>query len=374
MYTFILILCFTGSYLLFTNGRKSESGNLFLAILYLLMGIQTFSHINIIKDVKIQIAAIFFLNTASLSFLIGPCFYFYVIRLILPNFKLSKKHLVHLIPFLIFFIDTFPYIISPFSTKIELVQSIQMNPIEILDIPLLIGNSSLFYFSRPIILIFYLYMTSIFFQENKSTLKNQYGPFQADILKRWVQIMIICSSVIYLSNLIFIIHNYFTRDINGFSFMTQIAACCLLLMCIQLFINPYVMYGFTQVKYFSSESLIAKLYFVGEKNDYSQEWINNLCERFNQLDRNKSYLKAGYTIQALQEELKIPNKSIRYYLNNIARLSFTDWKNNKRIEYAIQLMNEGYLQKYTREHLAKECGFLSRSNFNQAIKKFKEKK
>jgi AraC-like DNA-binding protein len=154
--------------------------------------------------------------------------------------------------------------------------------------------------------------------------------------------------------------------------MTQIAACSLLLMCIQLFINPYVMYGFTQVKYFSSESFLAKLYFVGEKNDYSQEWINNLSKRFNQLDINKSYLKAGYSIKALQEELKIPNKSVRYYFNHIAGLSFTDWKNNKRIEYAIQLIKEGYLQKYTREHLAKECGFLSRSNFNQAIKKFKE--
>jgi len=372
MYTFILILCFTGSYLLFTNGRKSEAGNLFLAILYLLMGIQTFSHINIIKDVKIQIAAIFFLNTASLSFLIGPCFYFYVIRLIIPNFRLSKKHLVHLIPFLIFFIDTFPYIISPFSNKIELVQSIQINPIEILDIPLFVGHSSLFYFSRPVILIYYLYKTFCFFQANKSKLKNQYGPFQADILKRWVQIILIFSSIIYLSNLINITYNYFTRNFNGISFMTQIDACSLLLMCIQLFINPYVMYGFTQVKYFSSESFLAKLYFVGEKNDYSQEWINNLSKRFNQLDINKSYLKAGYSIKALQEELKIPNKSVRYYFNHIAGLSFTDWKNNKRIEYAIQLIKEGYLQKYTREHLAKECGFLSRSNFNQAIKKFKE--
>jgi len=374
MYTFILILCFTGSYLLFTNGRKSEAGNLFLAILYLLMGFQIFSHPNIIKDVNTQIAAILFLNTASLSFLIGPCFYFYVIRLIIPHFKLSKKYLVHLIPFLFFFINTFPYIISPFSSKIELVQSIRMNPIEILDIPLFIGNSSLFYFSRPLILSYYLFKTYKFFQAHKYTLVNQFGTFQAGILKRWVQFILIFSSIIYLCNLIFTTYSYFTRDINAISFLTQISALCLLLLCIQLFINPYILYGFTHVKYISSESLIAKLYFVDEKKDYSQEWITNLCERFNQIDKNKSYLKASYSIQALQNELKIPNKSIRYYLNHVVRLSFTDWKNNKRIEHALQLINDGYLQKYTREHLAKESGFLSRSNFNQALKKFKLEK
>jgi AraC-like DNA-binding protein len=152
--------------------------------------------------------------------------------------------------------------------------------------------------------------------------------------------------------------------------MTRLAAICLVFLCIQLFINPYVLYGFTEVKYFSNKSLIARLYLVKEKTKYTQEWIDDLCAQFAELDENKSYLLQGYLINHLKEELNISNKSIKYYFSEVAKNSFTEWKNKKRIEHAIKLINEGYLRKYTREQLANECGFLSRSNFNEALKKY----
>lgn len=267
MYTFILFLCFMGSYLLFTNGRKSEGGNQFLAILFLLNGIQSLSHIKIIEEIEIQIASIFFLNTASISFLIGPTFYFYIISIINPTFKLKRNHLFHLIPFLVFLVETSPYIFSSYSSKIQLINAIKINPIQILDIPLLIGNSSLYYFLRPTVLLVYLYMSNRYFQANKFLLKNHYSSFQTNILKRWVQMIIIFSAIVYFSNLIFTIHNYFTRDIDGLIILTHLAAICLVFLCIQLFINPYVLYGFTEVKYFSNKSLIARLYLVKKKQN-----------------------------------------------------------------------------------------------------------
>ena len=370
MYTFILFLCFMGSYLLFTNGRKLEGGNLYLAILFLLTGIQSLSHIKVIQEIEIHIASVFFINTASISFLIGPAYYFYVRSLINPKFKLQRNHLVHLLPFLIFFMETLPYICSPYSSKIELINAIKINPIQILDIPLLIGKSNLFYFLRPVVLLFYLYITTRFFQANKFLLKNHYSTFQTNILKRWVQMIIIFSAIVYISNLIFTINNYFTRDIDGLIILTRLAAILLVFLCIQLFINPYVLYGFTEVKYFSNTSLIAKLYLVKEKTAYSQEWIDDLCRQFDQLEMNKSYLQPSYSMKHLKDELQIPSKSITYYFSEIAKNSFSEWKNKKRTEHAIKLIDEGYLRKYTREQLAKECGFLSRSNFNQALKKY----
>ena len=374
MYTFILFLCFMGSYLLFTNGRKSEGGNLYLAFLFLFTGIQSLSHIKIIEEIEIHITSIFFINTASISFLIGPAFYFYIISLINPAFKLERKHLVHLIPFLIFFIDTLPYILSSYNSKIQLINAIKINPIQILDIPLLIGKSNVYYFARPTVLLVYLYMSTRFFQANKFLLKNYYSTFQTNILKRWVQMIIIFSAIVYFSNLLFTLNNYFTRDIDGLVIMTRLAAICLVFLCIQLFVNPYVLYGFTEVKYFSSKSLIARLYLVKENTKFTPEWINDLCEKFAEIDKNKSYLQQGYTIKDLKEELQISNKSINYYFSEIAKNSFSEWKNKKRTEHAIKLIDEGYLRKYTREQLANECGFLSRSNFNQALKNYSTRK
>ena len=374
MYTFILFLCFMGSYLLFTNGRKSEGGNLYLAFLFLFTGIQSLSHIKIIEEIEINIASIFFINTASISFLIGPAFYFYIISLINPAFKLERKHLVHLVPFLIFFIDTLPYTLSSYSSKIQLINAIKINPIQILDIPLLIGKSNVYYFARPTVLLVYLYMSTRFFQANKFLLKNYYSTFQTNILKRWVQMIIIFSAIVYFSNLLFTLNNYFTRDIDGLVIMTRLAAISLVFLCIQLFVNPYVLYGFTEVKYFSSKSLIARLYLVKENTKFTPEWIDDLCEKFAEIDKNKSYLQQGYTIKDLKEELQISNKSINYYFSEIAKNSFSEWKNKKRTEHAIKLIDEGYLRKYTREQLANECGFLSRSNFNQALKNYSTRK
>lgn len=374
MYTFILFLCFMGSYLLFTNGRKSEGGNQYLAILFLLTGIQSLSHIKVIEEIEINVTSIFFINTASISFLIGPAYYFYVITLINPTFKLKRNHLVHLVPFIIFFIETLPYICSPYSSKIQLINAIKINPIQILDIPLLIGKSNVYYFSRPTVLLVYLYMTTRYFQANKFLLKNHYSSFQTNILKRWVQMTIIFSAIVYFSNLIFAAHNYFTRDIDGLIILTRLAGILLVFLCIQLFINPYVLYGFTEVKYFSNKSLIARLYLVKEKTEYTQEWKDNLCEQFAQLEINKSYLQQSYSIKDVKGELQISGKSITYYFREIEKNSFSEWKNKKRTEHAIKLIDEGYLRKYTREQLANECGFLSRSNFNQAISKYSKGK
>jgi AraC-like DNA-binding protein len=186
--------------------------------------------------------------------------------------------------------------------------------------------------------------------------------------------IIIFSAIVYFSNLIFTLNNYFTRDIDGLVIMTRLAAISLVFLCIQLFVNPYVLYGFTEVKYFSSKSLIARLYLVRENTKFTPEWIDDLCEKFAEIDKNKSYLQQGYTIKDLKEELQISNKSINYYFSEIAKNSFSEWKNKKRTEHAIKLIDEGYLRKYTREQLANECGFLSRSNFNQALKNYSTRK
>lgn len=99
-----------------------------------------------------------------------------------------------------------------------------------------------------------------------------------------------------------------------------------------------------------------------------------MCAQFAQLEINKSYLQQSYTIKDLKGELQISGKSTTYYFNEVVKVSFTEWKNKKRTEHAIKLIDEGYLRKYTREQLAKECGFLSRSNFNQAISKYSKGK
>jgi AraC-like DNA-binding protein len=49
-------------------------------------------------------------------------------------------------------------------------------------------------------------------------------------------------------------------------------------------------------------------------------------------------------------------------------VSFTDWRNEKRIEHAILLIKEGYSDIITFNAIALQCGYSSQNTFNRAFK------
>jgi AraC-like DNA-binding protein len=50
-------------------------------------------------------------------------------------------------------------------------------------------------------------------------------------------------------------------------------------------------------------------------------------------------------------------------------IPFNDWKNDMRVEHAIELIKHGQAKNQTIESIAYSCGFLSRSNFVNSFKK-----
>ena len=64
--------------------------------------------------------AIFFSNFSPLWFLVGPLLLFYYRGTLTDNSRLKKSDIIHFVPFIIQLVGTFPYLISPFSHKIEI--------------------------------------------------------------------------------------------------------------------------------------------------------------------------------------------------------------------------------------------------------------
>jgi AraC-like DNA-binding protein len=80
------------------------------------------------------------------------------------------------------------------------------------------------------------------------------------------------------------------------------------------------------------------------------------------------FIKKDFTLSQMSFDLKIPERTLSAYFNNDLQKTFGEWKNDQRIEYVVQLIDEGHAQRYTIEALSANAGFLSRSKFIDAFK------
>ncbi len=91
-------------------------------------------------------------------------------------------------------------------------------------------------------------------------------------------------------------------------------------------------------------------------------------DKLHQYLHKKKFLVPGFSLSDLVKDLETPEHVLTYYFNNHKGITFLKWKNQLRIEEAIQLLKAGEAETNTLESVGKACGYKSRSNFIQAFK------
>jgi AraC-like DNA-binding protein len=74
-------------------------------------------------------------------------------------------------------------------------------------------------------------------------------------------------------------------------------------------------------------------------------------------------------MKSLSEDIDIPKHHLAYFFNQINNEKYIDWRNNLRVDFAINLMKNELEIKKTLEAIGKESGFRSYSTFRQAFKR-----
>ena len=74
--------------------------------------------------------------------------------------------------------------------------------------------------------------------------------------------------------------------------------------------------------------------------------------------------------ETLAKELKVPKRHLDFIFKYYCLYSINDFSNLVKVDYALSLINEGYLEKYTVDSLGKKCLFNSRFTFSKNFKKF----
>jgi AraC-like DNA-binding protein len=149
---------------------------------------------------------------------------------------------------------------------------------------------------------------------------------------------------------------------------------CVAALNISILFFPSVFYGvFKSPTIKNKETDIV----INNENEFSEEIIDEdarksfkvVADKLEIYFQSKPYLQPGFNLSTITSQTDLPYHKITSYFSVYLGVNFNDWKNNARVDYAVDLINSGRAKNLTLESIASSCGFLSRSNFVNAFKK-----
>lgn len=328
-FNFIYIISFA------TVDRLKKMPDVFVIGILCISLFEIFSAIMVNTGWLVIFPHLFRLNTPFV-FLLGPILYFWIVFLGNANFRFQRKHLLHLIPFLLCILVLAPVYVLNAESKIAYINSfIEELPIH----SLIIGGA------RRIQQLLYLLLIFLY-------LKNS---FRKSDLKNWRKNHFIWSvTILFLLLWIIDIYRYF------FNFDLQGGYINVLLLSI---FSVYLVYR--NLKNLNSESKP----IVRRKSLLDSELRASYRTRLVlSLEKDKVYLDQNLTLPTLSEKLNVPLHYLSEVINEDLKTNFKALLNQYRVKEAMSLLNDENLSHLKIEALAYQAGFKSTSSFNSNFK------
>jgi AraC-like DNA-binding protein len=151
------------------------------------------------------------------------------------------------------------------------------------------------------------------------------------------------------------------------------AAAWLVLSSVLLLFYPSLLYGhqpaITNQKGKKSKQANGEQRAANEADVQKMEEVKKAIDQ--SLNAQALFLKPGFTINECSKDIGIPVYQISRCITYYSGMGFTDFINQKRIEYCVQKLESGEWKHFKVEAIALECGFNNRNSFTNAFKKFK---
>jgi AraC-like DNA-binding protein len=312
-------------------------------------------------------------TAAPITFLIPPLSYLYVRSVLYNEKRWQGVDFLHLLPFLFFLINYFPFFLSPLEYKLEIVSKTIADKNFGIVKQLGFLPESVFYLFRPVQAIIYVvFQWRLILSFNRNN-PNQFITDQIKRVTRWLSIFTWASTgnlaaffitiVLYLTQ-----ENLFSKD-ELTLIPNTILAVSHLVVFTYLLINPQVLTGLPFVRYKETQSNlieneVIKVPFIYE--NYSKE-IKSLEKYFTV---KKTFLQPNISISQVSVETEIPIRDLSYIINNYYEKRFNDFINEMRCEHFINKIDKNSLDSLTIEAIAFESGFSSKSSFYRAFNRF----
>ncbi|MDO8316096.1 MAG: helix-turn-helix domain-containing protein [Flavobacterium sp.] len=333
------------------NPSRNHKTNIYFIVILILVGVQRFIYaleiLGFVQDTYSPLK-----KNLRLGFYIVPVYYLFFKRLI-QGFDKLKKELLHFI----------------FPTVFILINLVFFNS----------GINRLFFliYSSVYFILILIMLKDFINRKNTSMLqKKSYRE-----IKTWLLLMITLTFVLITYS------NYFLFS-GSSSQMTldtfyKYSSLIWLLVLIYMFKNPIVIFGehylLKNIELNEPPEFLVwsrkRLKTIEEKDKIV---YNTILKRIDFIISDIQILQKSdemlstttFTADTLAKQLKIPRRHLEFVFKYYCHYSINDFSNLVKVNYAVSLINKGYLDSYTVESLGEKCLFNSRFTFSKNFKKF----
>lgn len=288
---------------------------------------------------------------SPLHYLLGPTVYFFTLSTLNPEFKLKKNYLLHLLPFLINFIEFLPFYINTAEFKLDYYKNLIAHGTVIMPMHYLLKTISLSAYFIAQLFLFKKYQI-------KKLQKDKSKHYQVS----WFIIYFGSQLILTTASLI---EHFFGTHLFGDPYRFSINMITFFLYCIMigLLFFPSLLYGNTVV-----DTEIKKKYSHSKlSNEVKGDILNGL--NIFMKGEKKPFLNEKISLTEVSKVLKVSSQQISQVINEKTNLNFNDFVNTYRIEEAKLLLLSNTYSKLTIDAIAQKSGFHSKSAFYGAFKK-----
>lgn len=382
----ILFLSIAGIFLstiqLYFNARENRS-SIFLGLFFLLISIYAFNQYVVLYSKSVFLVSVFFLNIGFLSYLIGPVLYWYIRSVLTDNSRLKKMDFWHLLPMLIFFVVTLPHLVSPWAHKVEVATKIIQDSSFFLTY-----NESVFhnvpaivvFLSRPFLILAYALWSTAMIVRYLKQKRGSSVLSQQLFMTKWLTVLLVFLFILIFSQTLQIYQAYTIRNLISFytlnvmQFLTGMGLTGLL---ISPFFFPSILYGLPRMPVSKGtlkgiEHQMEVLPGGDQKilSSFEADYLDLISQKaVSCMEQLRPYLQTDCNLAYFAKLTNIPVHHIAYYFREVKKQSFSDFRNEWRVNHAKKLIAEGKSNELTLEAIGLLSGFSTRNTFFTAFKK-----
>jgi AraC-like DNA-binding protein len=377
--------------LLFFNWKVNRNA-LFLSLLMILIASSQTRQYLILHAKEPFWLAIFTNNLAPMWSMTGACLFFYVRSVLTDRLTFRKSDLLHTIPFWVNLAGTLPYILTPFSYKLEVAQLFIEQMPAAKDVPFNWMMSHKWnLMTRYAIQIGYalacLWILAGF-QRRRMHDSNRPLP-HSGLIHKWlvaVSVFVLLTGLYYFTGAFLYFRNP-SLGRNMVSSYSGLYVIGVVLTCLPalVLIFPEILYGIPRRRVGTEKPTslpdppAASVERVAEKDlavhaalpeapglpegpEYDP--FRELGQRvLNCMEREKPYLQPDFSIEQLAVMLNVPRHHLYYCFKNILQKKFVTTRSEYRTREAKKRLLEADLKETTLDSIGRECGFSSHSAF-----------
>ncbi len=369
--------------LLFFNAGKFRS-SIYLGAFFFLLSLYCLNIYVLYYSQSVFWISLIATHITFLYYLIGPALYLYVRSVLTGDARFQKNDCLHLLPALVFLFASLPYLFTPWEDKLAIARQIVANPqflmghkftvlSEIFSVPFI-------YISRPLQMFIYFFFSLRMFLRYREGKMNAIDIRQFETVFKWLVVFISFVFVVLLGHTSSLFLTFVQSKVSlfySFDISLFISVGGLLGLIITPFLFPSILYGLRVVQYqapLSNEIVINPTEIeteVPKKGSFSlsEELMDEINQKIEACLAHRPYLDPDFNLASLAALTRIQMHHMGYYFREYRKSTFTDFRNELRVKYAIELLSQGENAKLTLDAIGQLSGFSSRNSFFIAFKK-----